>query len=165
MATRLQKKIAPKAPAAPAEKRAGTPAPPAQVKRLPLPCEVLMPFRAEAEEWIREMMVEYAATDFPEMGSKWCNRIMDATSDEEAHKLVTKAKTLAHLELIALWQRHKIRGPLGPGGALAEKDAKKAEALARMLEQKGQHDQAVDQRVRAQEIRLNAKLLLDGGVV
>jgi hypothetical protein len=160
---RLRKKAAPKAPAVPAQATAPLPPPPAPPKLLPLPVAVLAPFRAEAEEWIRAVMVEYGTDVVPEMGAKWCNRIMDSTSREQAAKLVSKAKTMAHLDLISLWSSHKIRGPLN--SMTSEARAKDAEETAKMLDKKGKHEQAESQRLRAKEIRFEAKLLREGGQV
>lgn len=158
--SKLQKKTPAKGSAVPVQQPRDSTPPVAPAKLPPLPREALEPLRAEAEEWIRNVMVEYAAPTFPEMGTKWLGRLLCATTRKEAEYLAKKAITHAHLELLMAWRNHRIRGPIN--STTAETRAKAAEDLATMLDKKGQREQAESQRARAAEIRFEAKLLREG---
>lgn len=79
------------------------------------------------------------------------DHILNADNEAAAMEAFGKAKEIALVAILSAWAKGRIPGP--ESVLNLEKRAKKADSLARMLEEKGLQDAAQSQKERAKSIR------------
>lgn len=77
--------------------------------------------------------------------------VLDAPDRAEAERLAKKCESSVIVHLIHQWQIRKIPGPRTL--SVLDKQAKKAESLAKSLKKKGEYEQAEKQQQRAARLR------------
>lgn len=95
----------------------------------------------------------------PENVDRCMKAILDAPDLSTASKALERAEHVALVAILAAWAKGRIPGP--ESVLNLERRAKKAESLAKMLEEKGQVESANNQRARALEMRDKIKNLLE----
>lgn len=95
--------------------------------------------------------------DIPERNLRKLALVAGAKTYDEAADLAKKAKDSLFLCVLVMWGKKQIPGPTTIESL--ERDAKKADGLARMLEDKGNDDAAKKQRKKADELRKQADKL------
>lgn len=127
------------------------PEPPPYQPKTPVTDEVKRELYREARTYWEEQADHYGWEDpMPDHMLNKAQRIMAAVDLETASQAVAKFKVSTEWAMLGAWSRRAISGPNTPE-SLARR-AKRAESLAKMLDDKGLHEQAEQQRARARDL-------------
>jgi len=107
--------------------------------------------------WLSQSVYYGYDGDKPLNVVKRLQAILGAPDEEKAQEALRKARGAIEMSLLAAWGSKRIPGPNLP--ETWEKKAKQQENLAKMLEKKGQPDQADERLRQAEEFRARAAKL------
>lgn len=129
--------------------------PPPYIPKTPINDEMKKALYSGARDDWEQMADHYGYEDpVPDHVQRKLQAIMGAVDAETATAAVRRARDSMLTHILACWARGRITGPESVTNF--ERRAKKAESLARMLEEKGLDDQAATQWRRAEDLQEKA---------
>jgi hypothetical protein len=140
--TRASKKTSSKPQAAPL-----SPPPPEPYQDI----KALQALHQDALEAMQRIAEEYGAQETPERLLDRAKAILKVPTLDEAQRLNRRVRDAMLVHVLALWARGRIAGKMSD--ASVERAIKSALSLAKMLDEKGQHEQAESQRLRAERLQ------------